>query len=139
MLLSVPVVGPLLAAYEHARLCLFMAMLYDCGAPMGEAIEGAANTLTNHYLRRRLHLVAAQVKSGTPPSAAFTLLPVAPQGLARSLALGEQTGNFAAPLEELHASLKTHADDRLDALLQLLRPALLAFSAAMLFGGIGGF
>ncbi len=123
--LQLPVIGRLARGYNSARFASTLAMLSAAGVPILQALQSAADTLSNQALRADALQALAQVREGAPLAMALArqrrfsgLLPM----FAR---LGEQTGQLPQMLQRAAQQLAMEVQRRAVALATVLEPLLI--------------
>ena len=123
--LNLPVVGRLARGYNAARFAGTLSMLTAAGVPILQALQAAAQTLSNHALRRDALEAQVLVREGAPLAAALSQQKRFPGLLSMFARLGEQTGQLPAMLERAAKQLSTEVQRRAMHLATILEPLLI--------------
>jgi general secretion pathway protein F len=123
--LKLPLVGKLARGYNAARFASTLAMLSAAGVPILKALQAAAETLSNHALRRDALDALVLVREGAPLAAALAQKKRFPSLLSMFARLGEQTGQLPTMLERVAKQLSTEVQRRAMALATILEPLLI--------------
>ena len=123
--LTVPVVGRLARGYNAARFAGTLAMLSAAGVPILKALQAAAETLSNHALRRDALDALVLVREGAPLASALAQKKRFPGLLSMFARLGEQTGQLPQMLDRAARQLSNEVQRRALALATILEPLLI--------------
>lgn len=137
LLLKIPLFGGMVIFMELGRFSRVMALLLQSGVPFAQALNYAAQTVGNRYLRERFSHVAKEVVEGKSFTRAVKEnIPegTVPNDFVNAVALGEQSSQLAYSLKSLAELYAQQNRDRIEVMLALLEPALMLF-----IGGIIGF
>lgn len=119
--LRIPVAGRLLRLSATAALARGLAILLDSGISLLDALDTAADLLSNRRLRNRVLDARSAVMQGSPLADALADAPEFLPMLHKMTAVGEATGTLANTLAEtaaFHESLLLAAVRRFSALLE---------------------
>lgn len=123
--LTVPVIGRLARGYNAARFAGTLAMLSAAGVPILKALQAAAETLSNHALRRDALDALVLVREGAPLASALAQKKRFPGLLSMFARLGEQTGQLPQMLDRAARQLSNEVQRRALALATILEPLLI--------------
>jgi len=123
--LQLPVLGRLARGYNAARFAGTLSMLTAAGVPILQALQAAAQTLSNQALRRDALDALVLVREGAPLAAALAQKQRFPGLLAMFARLGEQTGQLPSMLERAAKQLSTEVQRRSLHLATVLEPLLI--------------
>jgi general secretion pathway protein F len=123
--LTLPLVGKLARGYNAARFASTLAMLSAAGVPILKALQAAAETLSNHALRRDALEALVLVREGAPLASALAQKKRFPGLLPMFARLGEQTGQLPQMLQRAAQQLSNDVQRRAMQLATLLEPLLI--------------
>jgi len=123
--LTIPVIGKLARGYNAARFAGTLAMLSAAGVPILKALQAAAETLSNHALRRDALDALVLVREGAPLASALAQKKRFPGLLSMFARLGEQTGQLPQMLDRAARQLSNEVQRRALALATILEPLLI--------------
>jgi general secretion pathway protein F len=123
--LTLPLLGRMARGYNAARFASTLAMLTSAGVPILQALQAAAQTLSNQALKRDALDALVLVREGAPLAAALAQKKRFPGLLAMFARLGEQTGQLPAMLDRAAKQLSTEVQRRAMHLATLLEPLLI--------------
>jgi general secretion pathway protein F len=123
--LTVPVIGRLARGYNAARFAGTLAMLSAAGVPILKALQAAAETLSNHALRRDALDALVLVREGAPLASALSQKKRFPGLLSMFARLGEQTGQLPQMLDRAARQLSNEVQRRAMTLATILEPLLI--------------
>ncbi len=123
--LNLPVVGRLARGYNAARFAGTLSMLTAAGVPILQALQAAAQTLSNQALKRDALDALVLVREGAPLAAALAQKKRFPSLLSMFARLGEQTGQLPAMLDRVARQLSTEVQRRSMHLATILEPLLI--------------
>jgi len=133
--LKLPFFGSVVQTSELGRFSYIASVLIRSGVPFAQTVNLAANVLHNRVLQQKFLSAAGRVVEGSKFSNAilkdgFQIDPSFPQ----AIALGEETSEVPAVLNNLAELYFEENKDKMDFFLSLLEPVLM-----LLVGGIIGF
>ena len=123
--LNLPVLGKLARGYNAARFAGTLAMLTAAGVPILQALQAAAQTLSNQALKRDALDALVLVREGAPLAAALSQKRRFPGLLSMFALLGEQTGQLPTMLDRAAKQLSTEVQRRSMHLATILEPLLI--------------
>jgi general secretion pathway protein F len=123
--LTLPVLGKLARGYNAARFAGTLSMLTAAGVPILQALQAAAQTLSNQALKRDALDALVLVREGAPLAAALAQKKRFPGLLSMFARLGEQTGQLPAMLDRSAKQLSTEVQRRAMHLATVLEPLLI--------------
>ncbi len=123
--LNLPVVGKLARGYNAARFAGTLSMLTAAGVPILQALQAAAQTLSNQALKRDALDALVLVREGAPLAAALAQKKRFPGLLSMFARLGEQTGQLPSMLDRSAKQLSTEVQRRSMHLATILEPLLI--------------
>jgi general secretion pathway protein F len=123
--LSLPLVGRLSRGYNAARSASTLAMLASAGVPILNALQAAAETLSNRAMRADALDALVLVREGAPLASALAQKKRFPGLLGMFARLGEQTGQLPVMLQRAATQLSVEVQRRAMALATILEPLLI--------------
>jgi general secretion pathway protein F len=123
--LNLPILGKLARGYNAARFAGTLAMLTSAGVPILQALQAAAQTLSNQALKRDALDALVLVREGAPLAAALSQKKRFPSILSMFARLGEQTGQLPTMLDRAAKQLSTEVQRRAMHLATILEPLLI--------------
>ena len=123
--LNLPIVGRLARSYNAARFAGTLSMLTAAGVPILQALQAAAQTLSNQALKRDALDALVLVREGAPLAAALAQKKRFPGLLSMFARLGEQTGQLPGMLDRAARQLSTEVQRRAMHLATILEPLLI--------------
>lgn len=125
----IPVVKNLTVKSACATFCRTVSLLLASGLTLTEALDLAANNMTNIYYEEGVRTVRALVSEGWPLNSALRDVGLFPPMVCNLTGIGEETGD----LQDMLAKTADYYDDEVDAatqkLMALLEPAVILFMA----------
>ena len=123
--LTLPIIGKLARGYNAARFAGTLSMLTAAGVPILQALQAAAQTLSNQALKRDALDAQVLVREGAPLAAALAQKKRFPGLLSMFARLGEQTGQLPPMLDRAARQLSTEVQRRAMHLATILEPLLI--------------
>ncbi len=123
-LLGTPVVGPLWASFETARLARLLSGLLENGVALPAALRLARGALGNRAFAAELDRVIPEVEAGRGLAAPFAEGRVLPPLAKQLLRVGQDSGQLAEMLGRIAAIFEAESTGRFDRLLAILTPAI---------------
>ncbi|MBI3926120.1 MAG: type II secretion system F family protein [Armatimonadetes bacterium] len=131
----IPRIGSLLRQYLVIRVVRNIALMLHTGVPLMEALDLLSRPTTGDAeMDLALQEVRSELASGAGIAQAFRVSPRFPRFLVDAIAAGEEVGKVPEFLERWAGMLEEDLEYSLDALIQLLEPAML-----MVMGLVVGF
>lgn len=130
-LLSLPVFGALLQKSAVARSSRTLATLLSGGVPILQALAIAQETAGNVVVAEVLARAQDRVREGSPLSVPLAASKHFPPMAASMVAVGEETGELAAMLEQVADAYDVEVDAAASGLTSVLEPALIVVLAAV--------
>jgi type IV pilus assembly protein PilC len=128
MKLRMPVFGPLNLMLALSRFSHNLAILYQSGIPILEALRQCQQGLIgNKYVEQAVGRVAEDVKTGSTISEALARQPVFSSMLVRMVSLGETTGHLDTTLVTVAEYYSEIIPRRIKALFSVIEPAIMLF------------
>ncbi len=137
MVLKIPLFGDMITSMELGRFGRVMALLLQSGVPFAQALNYAAQTVSNRYLQKLFGRIATQIvegKSFTQAVRENVKHREIPNDFINAVALGEKSSHLAFSLKSLSELYAQQNRDRIEVMLALLEPVLM-----LVIGGIIGF
>ena len=132
--LRIPVVGPLLATAETARIATALALLSSSGLPLVKAITIARDCTRLNITRDAFVTAAIKLREGARLHEALSGVGVLGPRVLALIRIGELTGQLNVLLAEAARDAEQRVTTAIDRMLALLTPAM-----TLLFGSIAGF
>ncbi|MEH6824731.1 MAG: type II secretion system F family protein [Motiliproteus sp.] len=126
-----PLVGPLVAKVETARLCRMLGILLSSGVPLLKALVIVRDTQRSEVLRQGLEQVNGEVAQGQRLSAAVSRLQLLPALALNMLQVGEESGELEPMLEKVADWYDQDVEASLKRLLAMIEPLLI-----LVLGGV---
>jgi general secretion pathway protein F len=123
--LNLPILGKLARGYNAARFAGTLSMLTAAGVPILQALQAAAQTLSNQALKRDALDALVLVREGAPLATALSQKKRFPGLLSMFARLGEQTGQLPTMLDRAAKQLSTEVQRRSMHLATILEPLLI--------------
>lgn len=131
LLLGLPVLGRIILLNELSRCCRSISLLLNAGLPVPEAMILIIDSSTNKVVRQALTEVQQDVLRGESLSQSMAKQPVFLHLMVAMVAVGEKSGNMVNTVTTAAQSFEAEAEDRTEAAVALLQPALTIFIAAV--------
>ncbi len=122
--LRIPLIGRILEKIILARVANFMALMYESGITVLDALKTSEEISGNRYMAAGLARAGQQISAGQTLSEAFRDLGVLPALVIRMLRVGETTGALDAALRNINYFYTRDVRESVDKTLKLLEPAL---------------
>jgi general secretion pathway protein F len=129
--LGLPVMGRMARSYNAARYGGTLAMLVGAGVPIVKALAAAADTMSNHAMRKDAREIVSLVREGASLGACLGQKSRFPKLLATFARLGEQTGELPQMLERASRQLGDDVQRKALRMATLLEPLLIVAMGAV--------
>jgi type IV pilus assembly protein PilC len=130
LLLSLPIVGPVLRKIAVARFTRTLGTLLASGVPILDALEIVAKTAGNVIVEEAIMYARARISEGKNMAQPLMETNVFPPMVVQMVGVGEQTGALDAMLNKIADFYEEEVDIAVASLTSLIEPALMV--------GIGG-
>ena len=127
MKLELPILGRVFLKSQMAVFGETLSALLRSGVRIVQALDVAADTVSNVFIAARIRHTAEQVRDGSPLNEAMGKEPVFPVMLVGMTAVGEETGQLEDLLSRAAEILGHEAQRAIHALTTILEPALIVF------------
>jgi general secretion pathway protein F len=129
--LRLPLIGRLAQGYNAARFAGTLSMLTAAGVPILQALQAAAQTLTNRALQAAAQDILVDVREGAALSSALSRQKRFPTLLTMFARLGEQTGQLPEMLNRVAQQLSGEVQRKSMQLATILEPLLIVVMGLM--------
>jgi len=125
--LRAPIVGRINLLNELSRCCRTMALLFKVGLPLPEILNLATNSSDNKVIAQNITEVQQELIRGEGLSGPMAKRKVFLPLMTQMVKVGEETGNLDQTLTTVAISFETEADDKTNAAVGLIQPAMTIF------------
>jgi len=132
--LAIPYLGDLYQKLYLSRLSDNMHTMLRSGIPMTRAIEITATVIDNKIYSGLLLSAVEDIKGGKTVAESLGQYEEIPGIMVQMIQIGEETGELGSILETLSAFYRREVENAVDALVELIEPAMIL----MLGVGVGG-
>jgi type IV pilus assembly protein PilC len=122
--LKLPLTGPILHKIILARFAHYLALMYQTGIPIIDAIKASEAVVANRVLAQALAQVHQQIHAGMSMSLSFEQAKVFPPLVVRMIKIGEHTCDLDKALLNVSYFYNRDVNDMMQNLLGLLEPLL---------------
>jgi type IV pilus assembly protein PilC len=122
--LRLPLTGPILQKIILTRFASFLALMYQSGISLLDALKTCEEIVGNRVLADALQRAGQQISAGDGLTESFRNLGFFPPLVLRMLGVGESTGALDSALLNISYFYDREAKDSLEKALKLLEPAL---------------
>jgi general secretion pathway protein F len=129
--LAMPVIGPLILAYETARFANTMSMLVAANVPILSALKSARDTLKNSYMKSAIDAAEMRVREGSTLARALGAQGVFSPLFVHMIRSGEATGQLADMLRFGAENAEVDAEQTTRIFTSILEPAMILFMGVM--------
>jgi general secretion pathway protein F len=129
--LSMPMVARITRSANAARYANTLSILTSSGVPLVEAMNIAAEVVSNQWLKRRLADATQRVSEGSSLRAALESVGYFPPMLLHMVASGESSGELDTMLEKVAIYQQTEVERIVTTLVRLFEPAMLVVMAVL--------
>ncbi|MBI2267393.1 MAG: type II secretion system F family protein [Armatimonadetes bacterium] len=133
-LLNLPLFGPILLKLAVSRFCRVLALLYDAGVNISDALELASDSAGNEAVRRGGREVAAFLIKGETVSGAFRYARIFPSIVINMISVGSESGDLPEMVGKAASVYELEVESGLSIYVQAVQPLMIFF-----IGGLVGF
>ncbi|HEX2752050.1 MAG TPA: type II secretion system F family protein [Alphaproteobacteria bacterium] len=119
-----PALGEFIRHLEMARFTEMLALYYDAGIPVRDALAAAVDMVQNDSMRKALARAGQRVVAGEHFAEAFRSMPRVDHIFLGMLATGERSGNLAHTMREAGLYYRNEMENSLDKLQKAAAPLL---------------
>ena len=130
-LVRVPLISPLVLRLNSAQFSGTLATLVQSGVPLSDALQAAAGTVPNRFIRARVAQITQDVQDGAVLSKSVQASGVFPPMLIAMIASGEASGRLGDSLDRAARDQAASLKATVTAIVALVEPAVL-----LIMGGI---
>ena len=131
MLLRLPLMKRLIRGFNTAQFARTLSILAASGVPVLEALDIAAQVITNRPMRKAVDKAAAQVREGSSLSGALEKSGYFPPMLLHLIASGEASGQLDTMLDKAAAHQERELNALMSVFLGLFEPVVI-----LIMGGV---
>jgi type IV pilus assembly protein PilC len=132
-ILKLPVVGQIMPNSAIARFARTLAVTFQAGVPLVEALDIVAGATGNQVYEQAVHRIKEDVSVGYQVNVAMRQVNLFPHMVIQMAAIGEEAGALDAMLYKVAEFYESEVNNAVDALSSLLEPIIMIF-----IGGIVG-
>lgn len=129
--LSLPMISRITRSANAARYANTLSILTSSGVPLVEAMNIAAEVVSNQWLKRRLADATQRVSEGASLRASLEGVGYFPPMLLHMVASGESSGELDSMLEKVAIYQQTEVERIVTTLVRLFEPAMLVVMAVL--------
>jgi len=133
MILKMPFIGVVIQKIELARFCHFFAITFKSGMDIIECIQTCENVMHNRIMKEAVFYVRQGVSEGNSITASLQVSSQFPSLVMRMFKVGEESGKMEQALENVNFFYDREVNDAVDAMIELIQPALTIIMGTLLF------
>lgn len=130
--LRMPMTGSIIQKIILARFSRYLALMYQAGIPILEAIQICEGIVANQVIKEALQRVHLQINTGDNMSDSFQNVGIFPPLVVRMVRVGESTGGLDKALLKISHFYDRDVKDAIENMLKMLEPALTVILGAIL-------
>ncbi len=124
-MIQIPILGAILQKAMLARISDTLAITFEAGVPMPEALQIIANTSKNRVFIEAIHDIHQQLLNGQSIARAMQTHTLFPSLVVQMVAIGEESGTLTCMLTKLAAHYHQQVDIAVSHLNTLIEPLLM--------------
>ncbi|AHB41294.1 type II secretion system protein [candidate division SR1 bacterium RAAC1_SR1_1] len=132
ILISVPVVSDVVKTFHMYRYSKLLGQLYSGGISPVVSLKLIANVFSNFHYKKKVLEIQSDMKSGFGMAESMEGSTLFDPILIQIISVGENTGNMADVLKRISTFYRELLQNKIDMLLALLEPFLMAFIAVII-------
>jgi type II secretory pathway component PulF len=133
IIVSVPVLGPLLSQFAMARFCRMLGTLLNAGVPLVQALNVARRSIGNQILVDAVSNSIERVKEGAQLGASLSdCHSLFPSSVLEMISVGEESGKLDQELVRIATVTEGDLDRNLKTAVAFLEPAMLFLIAGFI-------
>jgi len=123
--LRLPIIGKLVRGFNASQFARTLSILSASSVPVLEALDIAAQVITNRPMRAAVDRAAVQVREGAPLSGSLEKTGYFPPMMLHLLASGEASGQLDSMLEKAASQQEREVDSLISVFLGLFEPVII--------------
>lgn len=131
--LKLPFLGEVIRKIELARFCHFFAVTFKSGIDVIECIKTSESVVHNLVMKEAVFFVRQSVGEGNSITSSLQISNQFPNLVIRMFKVGEDSGKMEQSLENINFFYDREVNDSVDAMIEMIQPALTVVMGAMLF------
>lgn len=135
IILKIPIIGPVLKKSIIANFCRTLAITFNAGLPLNEALQIIAKTCSNQIYRQAIFEIQQQISTGQNITSAMGNNPLFPNRAVQMISIGEQSGTLGNILVKIAEYYDAEINYLVDNLNNLLEPSIMVI-LGILIGGL---
>jgi type IV pilus assembly protein PilC len=135
IILKIPIIGSVLKKSIIARFCRTLAITFNAGLPLNEALQIIAETCNNQIYRQAIFKIHQQVSAGQNITSVMENNPLFPNRAVQMITIGEQSGTLDSMLVKIAEYYDAEVNYLVDNLNNLLEPSIMVI-LGILIGGL---
>jgi len=133
LMLKTPLIKGALLVIERIRFNSALTMMLEAGISIDKALELAAGSVNNRFIRQGLIAAKENIKKGAGLTESLGRSPIYPDFFLSLLEVGEESGKLAPVFEEIASRSRNEFESLTDKITSILEPLLI-----LTMGGIVG-
>lgn len=138
ILLNLPVLGKILHGSAIARFSRTLAITFQAGVPLVEAMETVSGATGSETYRRAVMRIKEDVSVGYPVNMAMKQTNLFPHLVVQMTAIGEESGALDEMLSKVADFYEEEVDNAVDSLSSLLEPFIMVILGTIVGGMVVG-
>lgn len=135
IILKMPIIGTVLKKSTIASFCRTLAITFNAGLPLSEALQIIAETCDNQIYQQTIFKIHQQVSAGQNITSAMENNPLFPKRAIQMITIGEQSGTLDNMLAKIAEYYDAEVNYLVDNLNNLLEPSIMVI-LGILIGGL---
>ena len=131
MMLKLPVIGQVLHNAAIARFARTLAVTFNAGVPLVEALDTVAGATGNTIYEQAVHRMKNDVAVGYPVNVAMKQVNLFPHMVVQMTAIGEEAGALDTMLFKVAEFYEQEVNNAVDALSSLIEPMVMVVIGTM--------
>jgi len=132
LLLSLPVLGPIIKQRVVARFASTLSTLLNSGLPMAESLKAVSEVTGNVLMKKAIQQARERILSGADIATPLRDSGVIDPAIAHMVAVGEKSGELETMLKNISEDLEASSDIVIERLSTAVEPLIIIFMAAVI-------
>jgi len=132
LLLSLPVLGPIIKQRVVARFASTLSTLLNSGLPMAESLKAVSEVTGNVLMKKAIQQARERILSGADIATPLRDSGVIDPAIAHMVAVGEKSGELEMMLKNISEDLEASSDVVIERLSTAVEPLIIIFMAAVI-------
>jgi general secretion pathway protein F/MSHA biogenesis protein MshG len=131
LIVKIYIIGDLLKTGIYSRYMMILSELIRSGIPLNKALNSASQTISNSYLKQKIHTLSSSIQKGYSLSDSLDRIDLFENMTIQMIKAGERSGELENMLSEIANYYHNKFQNKINILGVLIEPILMGFISIM--------